>query len=138
MSRHNGREHLYQLVILDYSKKNNNHHYLVDGCPPVIDVKDGRIKVVDTLSSQPPHRTIISRRKTAKAAMRWGSRYGTVISCEKVDTTSYLKNIEYLNLKQKPRIIKLDKEEFIVTKRLELEHSLDTGVKKVFEIDIDS
>lgn len=89
-----GREHIFQLEIINFRKRNNGHYA--------------------------PRMTKVKIAKSAETAKRWGARFGTVLHCVKVDTTPYLKNIEYLNLHQEPMEIEIDKEEYVLNKAMEL------------------
>ena len=83
-------------------------------------VKGREKRKIDVLP-RVPCRTHIKRFKDSKAAKKWGGRFGTVISCFKVDTSPYLKNIEYLNLHQEPLTIEMDREEYTLGSGLELQ-----------------
>jgi len=88
------RDHLYQLEIIDFQKRNNGDNA--------------------------PSQTKIKRAKSADIAKKWGAKFGTVLHCAKVDTTPYLKNIEYLNLNQEPLEIEIDREEYVLNRAMEL------------------
>lgn len=80
----------------------------------------GKIKVVDTLPVA-HRRTLLELFYNYRHAIKWGARYGTVISCQKVDKSYYLNNIEHLNLNQEPITIELEQEDYVLSKTLELE-----------------
>jgi hypothetical protein len=135
----------YQVDVLDFKKRNHKppHEgvfhdtkgiYICLRCSwegywekqcPKCDNKEifpkGRIKVEDILSVAQHRRTLVGLFFNKEKAKRWGSRYGTVISCRKVDKSRYLENIEHLNLKQEPPTIELAQEEFVLSRTLELE-----------------
>lgn len=86
-------------------------------------VPKGKIKVSDTLPIA-LRRTIMGKFKDSERAKNWGSRQGTVISCEKVDVSPYYENIEHLNLKQEPIELEIERKEFVLTKELEIERPI--------------
>lgn len=133
----------FQIELLDFSRRNNGHYsdavvldtrgiYLCqrcgwegqreDKCPKCGEglYPKGRVKVVDRKPIA-PRRTKIGLFYNIKGAKKWGRKFGTVISCHKVDKSPYLKNIEYLNLKQEPLTIELVQEDYVLNKALELE-----------------
>ncbi len=141
MSSH--RLKAYQIEILDFKKRKDNHHndmvvldtkgiYICPSCGwegnwlrecPKCDNANlhpkNRIKIVDTLSIA-SRRTLVGLFYKDETAKRWGERYGTVISCRKVDKTKYLENTEHLKLKQEPITIEIE-QDFILNRALELE-----------------
>ncbi len=159
MSNH--RLAVYQIEVLDFARNHNGHQrdvvipdaqgiYKCGRCGwegqqqnqcPKCDNKQifprGRIKLVDRVPIA-PRRTVMGGFFNHKSAKRWGERFGTVISCHKVDKSYYLENIEHLNLKQEPVTIELEQEDFVLNKALELERprrKSDGG--KIIEIAID-
>lgn len=106
------RECLYQIEIADYSKRNSGSGYTLTV------FENGKKQKVDILP-EAPRRTLLKRAKSSELAKRWGARFGTVISCFKVDTEKYLNNIEYLNLAQEPIAIEAEPEYFL-NKNLEI------------------
>lgn len=111
------RERLYQIKVLNFAKSKNEYK-----SPFIIFDEQGRVPAGNMVDRMPdvPSRTLLKRFKDNKAALRYGNRFGTVISCHKVDTDPYLKNIEFLNLKQEPIEIEVDREEYVLNKDLEL------------------
>ena len=72
-----------------------------------------------------PVRTIFRQAKDNARAMKIGKRIGAVIYCQKVNTSYHYKKIEYLNLKQLPMTVTLDKEdEFVLNAQGELSPTL--------------
>lgn len=130
MSRHGGnagrRLPFFQLEIADYSKRRNGRY-----TTSWLNFSKGQKGKIDRLPLV-PCRTLLKRFKDGESAKRWGARFGTVISCRKVDTAPYFKNIEYLNLTGKPISIEFDKEEYMVNKALELSRPrIDFEDKKI-------
>lgn len=78
-----------------------------------------RVKLADT-QTVGHRRTVMELFRDAKKAKKWGARFGTVISCRKIDKSYYLENIEHLNLRQEPLTIELE-QDFVLNKALELE-----------------
>lgn len=118
MSRHGGSSvarglPLFQIEVLDFTKRNNNYTKTV-----LMDKGNGREKV--DLLAETPCRTLVGRFKDHKRAIRWGKRFGTVKECYKVDTSPYLNNINYLNLDQKPITVEIELEEFTLNENLEI------------------
>ena len=64
-------------------------------------------------------RTLFKRSKDKERAKRWGAQFGSVISCDKVDVSCYLANIEHLNLEQ-PIEIAIEPE-YVLNKAFEIE-----------------
>ena len=105
------RDRLFQIEVLEFGKRRGNYSAGADNGM-------GR-KDVDHWTTA-PHRTLLKRAKSAEIAKNWAKRFGSILHCEKVDTSPYYRNIEFLNLEEKPIEIRLDREEFIVNKALEL------------------
>ena len=118
------REHLYQIVVEDYSKKRN-------GRRETILFSDGNTKKKVDIVPQVPRRTLFKRTAKYKTALRYAEKFGTVISCQKVDESYYLKNIEFLNLGE-PRPIVIDREEIVVGKDFSVKRP-----RRTFNIEID-
>ena len=114
---------LFQIRVADFSKQTYN----------TVVVGSGRHRQKLDIPTTVPSRTICKPFKDGRAATRWASRFGLVISCFKVDTTPYLKNIEYLNLEQ-PLKFEVDREEYTLNKSLEL--SRRTNGEKKFDVEI--
>ena len=56
--------------------------------------------------------------------MRYGKRFGSVVSCHKVDVSHYVKSAEYRTLPPKPVSISIDKEEYVLGKDIQIEKNL--------------
>jgi len=127
MSRHGARAGrglgVFQLEILDYSRRSTDHYETITTQRYMPRDGNGRDKhkVTTKLDLMPdvPHRTILGRFKDSNAAKRWGRRFGTIVSCQKVDTMPYLRNIEFLNLETHVEI-QVAQDEFVINKALEL------------------
>lgn len=121
MGRHGGNAGrglpLFQIEVLDFSARKQGYD---NYDRRTFKDNDGIIrKTVDTLPAI-PCRTIVERFKDYKAALRYGQRFGTVKECRKVDTSPYLNNINFLNLKQQPLTIEIEQPEFTLTDSLEV------------------
>lgn len=99
-------ERLFQLVIMDYSRRRNGYR-------EVVVVREGNTRKKITVLPELPTRTVVRPFPDHKAAMRWGRGQGNVISCQKVNMEAYLNNIEHLNLGE-PRAIEIVKDEFVL------------------------
>lgn len=133
MSRHTRGEcvlPLFQLEILDFSRRNRHIPEMKDG-KTLFYVGSNKSKAVDMLSITAPTKTLLKRFKDKESAERWGARCGSLISCEKVDISPYYENIEHLNLKQEPIVIQIEREEYILNKAVELGHKKDFGNNKI-------
>jgi hypothetical protein len=106
------RESLYQIEVLNFSRRQNYHS------EDVVTKGKGKLKVIDT-EPQGEVRTLFKRAKDKELAKRWASGFGSVISCDKVDVTCYLENIEHLNLNPIPIQI-VAEQEFTINKDLEI------------------
>jgi hypothetical protein len=116
------REALYQIEVLQFTK-NKSAVYHSDDVVSKVFVKDGvesvrRLKLVDT-EPQGHKRTLFKRAKNQEIAKRWAASFGSILSCDKVDVSCYLANIEHLNLEQPIELVV--EPEFILTKSLEIE-----------------
>ncbi len=151
----------YKIEVLDFSKKNGNHHsdavyidkngiyqcvrcgwegYWEKQCPKC-DNKElhskSRIKAVDAMPVA-PRRTLVELFYKYEQALRFGQRHGTVISCHKVDKSYYLENIEHLNLHQEPLTIEVEQEEdFVLSRTLELERPRRKYNEEKYNIEVD-
>jgi hypothetical protein len=119
----NMRESLFQIEVLDFSKRRQVYHS-EDVVSKTITNRDKtqkqtRLKVIDT-EPIAPTRTLFKRAKDSELAKRYGGRFGTVISCFKVDISTYLENIEHLNLEPTPITLEAEPE-YVLTKALELD-----------------
>ena len=104
------REHVFQLEIINFRKRNNGLHA--------------------------PRMTKVKHAKSAEIAKRWGAKFGTVLHCFKVDTTPYLKNIEFLNLHQEPMEIEIDREEYVLNRAMELTRPRKRFSDKNFDVEV--
>jgi hypothetical protein len=146
----------YQIEVLDFSKKPRGQYsdaLVPDGrgvyrcrkcewegqtsgeCPQCGNrdlYQKGKVKVVDTLPAA-PRRTLVELFYGYKQAVRWASKFGSVISCRKVDKTRYLENIEHLNLGQEPVRFEVE-QDYVLTRTFELERPRRSSSKKEFDI----
>lgn len=147
----------YQIEVLDFSKKPKGLYsdslapdgrgvYRCRKCEwegrfseecPQCGNKDlyqkGKVKVVDTLPVA-PRRTLVELFYGYKQAIRWASKFGSVISCHKVDKTRYLENIEHLNLEQEAVRFEVE-QDYVLTRSLELERPRKTFSEKEFDVE---
>ncbi|MDD4876763.1 MAG: hypothetical protein PHQ86_06530 [Dehalococcoidales bacterium] len=105
-SRVSPRFSLFQIVVLDYSnRKMPNNGFYVD--------KKGRgvREIVETI----PEITKLKWAKNGKRAMAWARKFGSVISCRKVDSHFHkLAMIDYLRVEPKPMEVEFSVEEFTI------------------------
>ncbi len=136
MSRHSGRLYPYQIEIQTFNHRHNGR--LHDSATPIGVVPVGSI-VVESLAMGPRRMkladiasagviiTRVKRFADYEAAKRWGSRFGTVIACEKIDTSRYLRDIEYKCKdcigSPPPLEIQIGREEYALNENLELVRS---------------
>jgi hypothetical protein len=81
------------------------------------------------------YKVMTVERKTHEAAVRFGRKYGNVISCTKIDPTRYLHQIENIKLPpMKPITVELIDSSVVVDKSLELQKK---EPKKTYTIDIE-
>ena len=116
MSRHGGSHagrglQLFQIEVMDFAMRNGDYKTIV--------IKDGYGRQKIDIPKEIPCRTLLRRSSNAERAKGWARKFGLVISCHKVDTTPYLKNIEFLNLTPKPIAIERERE-YIISKTLEV------------------
>lgn len=102
------RERLFQIELLDFKHRGNS--------VPGADNGMGRKDIDRWIAA--PRRTVFRRAKSAECAKNWAKRFGSVISCDKVDFEPYRRNIEFLNLEQP--VIQMAVEDFVVNKAMEL------------------
>ncbi len=127
MSRHGARDCLFQLEILTFNHRHNGH--IKDGL-----VTDGKSKVkIPDLASSGEIITKVKRANNPERAKVWAARFGSVISCHKVDTSRYYTSIEFLDLKQEPLEIPIDREEYELSKDLEISRHSFNGQKFVID-----
>ena len=104
---------LFQIVVQDYKHRQypQNNGYYVD--------RSGRgvHELVETI----PLITKLKWAKKAKRAMAWARKFGSVISCQKVDSHMYRLNmIDYLNVAPKPIEVDISPEEFTIGRDLQV------------------
>lgn len=116
---------LFQIEVADFTK----HTYRT------IVVKNGKERQKVDIPSKAPRRTLLEHFKDGKAAMRWASRIGVVLSCFKVDTEPYLVNIEHLNLEQ-TFSVELGEKEYVLNKALELSRPRKEFEGKKFDVEV--
>lgn len=114
---------LFQIKVADFT----NHSY------KTIVVKKGKERQKIDIPSKAPCRTLLKHFRDGKAAIRFASRIGTVLSCFKVDTDPYLKNIEYLNLEQ-TFSVEVGEKEYVLNKALELSRPRKDFEGKKFDV----
>ena len=113
---------LFQIVVADYSHSNNGHrrtHFI-----------PGKWKYeVDVI----PHRTIFRWAKSGKQAMRKvGRRFGSVISCQKVDShLRHLAKIESLNIEPVKIEFDMSVEEFTVDRSGEVSPTIEIEGREI-------
>ena len=105
------REHLFQIEVLDFRRSSYNH--------PSGSSNHFAFKEADRWESA-PSRTVFKRAKHEKTAKNWAKRFGSIISCVKVDTIPYTRNIEFLNLEEGMLTIQMESSDFLVNKTMEL------------------
>lgn len=103
---------LFQLLIRDFSNRKP---------PPKNMYVDKSGKGIREVTETIPTLTKLKWAKDGKRAIRWGSKFGSVISCFKVSHEHRLNMIEHLNLEPKPIEVDITPEEFIVGRDLEVE-----------------
>lgn len=116
--RHNHRECVYQIEVLDFDGEHENALRSFD--------TPGAIKKLADRSKVAVRKTRIGRFLNPHQAKRWGSKKGSVVGCHKVDIEPYLKNIEHLRLDQELPAIEVA-QEFTLSPTLELTET--TGEK---------
>lgn len=105
----NSRNLLFQIEILDFGSSSDNHPH---GASDHFAIKE-----TDRWQAA-PKRTLLRRAKSADCAKDWASRFGSVISCFKVDFEPYRRNIEFIKLEQP--VIQMAVEDFTVNRSMEL------------------
>jgi hypothetical protein len=121
------REPLFQIEVVDCS--DGQYHQAGNAY-------DGhKMKQADII--HPSHRrTLFKRFRDSRAAKKWGSRFGTVISCHKVDISPYYFNIEHLNIE--PITVELENNGYSLNKSLEVSRLRKRGQKRTrVEFNID-
>lgn len=126
-ARINPGENLYQIVVADYSHRNNGYRRTIPPISPNIElrkqgetefkpVKQGKIDY-----DYVPRKTLFRWAKSGRQAVRKvGKKFGSIISCEKVDSHyRRLNMIENLNLHQAKIEIENDTE-FILSEDYEI------------------
>jgi hypothetical protein len=138
----------FEIGILDYSKlKKRNSNQLA------FDILHGGQSIYtfgheagwryrkENTNSRPTFRTIFRQAKDNKRAKRIAERLGTVLFCQKVDTSYYTRAIEFLKLNQKPlKVSVVQEDEFILNANGELTPTLRATrreLERKYEIDID-
>ena len=123
-SRVSPGQSLFQIVVQDFSNRHppSNNGFYVDRSGK------GVHEVVDTV----PLITKLKWAKNGKRAMAWAKKFGSVISCQKVDShIRRLQMIDYLRIETKPIEVDISVEEFTVGRDLVIE---PTSKSKVIDV----
>jgi hypothetical protein len=80
------------------------------------------------------YETHFVERKNPDSAKVRASKYGSVLSCQKVDPFYFLYKIEFLNLKQTPMVVEIGNSSITTNNTLEIQKP---ATKNKFEIVID-
>ena len=105
---------LFQIVLQDF-----NHRHLPYSNGGFYVSRSGRgiHEVVETI----PLLTKLKWAKNGKRAMAWAKKFGSVISCRKVDSHEHrLQMINYLRLETKPIEVDISVDEFTIGRDLEI------------------
>lgn len=119
---------LFQIVVQDFAHRQP---------PPARDFyvdKSGRgiREVVETI----PERTLFKWAKDGKRAISWSRKFGSVVSCRKVD--SHLRRLEmisHLSVDMKPIEVEISVDEFIIGRDLEIKPAERSKKMDVEDID---
>ena len=109
---------LYQIEVIDFKRRDNKAREPHKNSSLVY--FNGIPQKQADIPFSVPSKTLVNRFKNSETAKKWGARFGTVISCFKVDKMPYLENIEHLNLNQEPINIMIEKDEFNINTSLEI------------------
>lgn len=114
---------LYQIVVKDYKHLKppppSNRHYVDKSGNGVYELyeEDGVVPVITKLKWAKNH----------KRAMAWARKFGSIISCRKVDShIRRLDMINYLRIEPKPVEVDISPDEFILGRDLEIEPTVKT------------
>lgn len=125
-------ESIFEIGILDYSKVSRQ------ASKTVVPTSGNRNKV--DILPHIPTRTIFMRvqgKDAHKKAMQRAKKKGTVVFCNKVQTSYYLNKIEYLNLNQVPLTVEIEMEqEFELSKALEISNPQKRMLEQKYEIEL--
>jgi hypothetical protein len=111
---------LFQILVRDYNNRKSppNNGFYVD--------KSG--KGVRELVETVPVITKLKWAKNGKRAMAWAKKFGSVISCRKVDSHLYqLNKINYLRIEPKPMEVEFSVEEFTIGRDAEIKPATNRG-----------
>lgn len=105
---------LFEVVVADYK-----HRQPAPMKNLYVDKSGKGIReVVDTI----PLRTLFRWAKNGRRAMDWAKKFGSVMSCHKVDSHIHkLQMIDHLRLETKPIEVDITAEEFTIGRDLEIE-----------------
>ena len=120
------REQYFEISVMDFAARP-----LSNGGTFVSTDKKARTKL-DVLP-EIPVRTFLRPFTSYKRAKRWGDSRGTVIACNKIDPSYYLKKIERLNIIEKPIVIPVETEEFELGANLEITQAKGESYKVQFD-----
>lgn len=118
---------LFQIVIQDFKHRKPQplNQYYVD--------RFGRGKSFRDAGETIPIITKLKWAKSGRRAIAWAKKYGSVISCHKVQSHEHrLHMIEHLRIEAKPIEVEISPDEFIVGRDFEVEHR-----EKVVNIEIE-
>lgn len=104
---------LFQVVVQDFKHRQP---------PPRTVMQSNQVfKRYHDIEDNIPEKTLFRWAKRGKQAMAWARKFGTVLSCHKVDShMRRLEMIEHLRVEQKPIEVDISLEDFIVGRNLEI------------------
>lgn len=107
---------LFQVVVLDFNRRQSRqlNHYQES-------------RAAKNPDDYAPQRTLFRWAKDGKRAMKWAKKFGSVISCRKVDShIRRFEMIDHLNIELKPIAVDITADEFIVGRDLQIEPKIST------------
>ena len=117
----NPGDRLFQIEVVEPRKRELSRKILYEG-ESILKTGGQKVKL-DDVPMPAPQRTLFGYFKGRTMAEKWGSRFGTVIACFKVDKSGYLENIEHLNLEQEPLHIGMATEGYSINESLQVVRS---------------
>ncbi len=129
MSRHGGRAGrrmpVFQIEVGDCSNSDYFKWILFEKG------EKGKVGSISPPESLQKCRTLFGRFKNSEAAKRWGSRFGAVKACFKVDVSPWFKKVEHIDL-NKPISVVIERDEYVLNQALELSRpTIDYENKKI-------